>query len=257
MDAKNPGTLSGISQKNATSQRAKKRRRCSSPQGETLGESSRSKRKRTASSRPTSPQSSLLLPLLPPSQPGGGTAYSTLGPISTVQYPYPSTIHQQPSIPPPSVVWPPVPTPPATMHIGTHTCTKQTTGPSKGPAIPPSVNYHRASVGFELQPKGSPLPGNTSPGSQQSPDSGATNGKPCLGDLLDPPANQRPSQTIRVLASAALRSERKGKLTLGEIVDRICSRFQYFQDLQNRAKLKVGLASPRCDAMLIKMIDKY
>ena len=50
---------------------------------------------------------------------------------------------------------------------------------------------------------------------------------------------------------------KRGKLTLEEIVDRICIRFEYFQDLQNRAKLKVGLASPSCNRMLIEMIDKY
>jgi hypothetical protein len=63
----------------------------------------------------------------------------------------------------------------------------------------------------------------------------ATNSKPRLEDLPDPPAAQRPLQTIRVLASAALRSEPKGNSTLEEMVDRICSRFEYFQDMQNRA----------------------
>jgi len=257
MDANNPSPVGAAPQTNATSQRARKRRRYSSPQGETLGESSPLKRKRTACSRPTPLLSPPLLPPLPASQPDGGTTYSTLGPISTVQHPYPPTTHQQSSFPPLSVIWPSVSTTPATMHRGIPICTEQTMGPTKGPAISPSVNYDRAGVGFEEQLRGTPLPANASPGSQRYPDSGATNSNPRLEDLPDPPATQRPLQTIRVLASAALRSEPKGKLTLREMVGRICSRFQYFQDLQNRAKLRVGLASPSCDMMLIEMIDKY
>ncbi|SRR5258706_2146817 len=235
----NLGPVAGTSQTNATSRGAKKRRRDSSPQDETVGESSRSKRKRTRSSQPTAP----LFPpslLLPPSQPGGGTAYSTLGPISIVQYPYTSTTHHQPSFPPPSVVWPPLPTTLATVHGGTPTGTKQTPGPITSPL----VNYDLASFGFEGRPKGTSSSVNSPSGSQPHPDSGAANSRPRLEDLPDPPATQRPSQTIRVLASAALQSEPMGKLTLEEIVDRICSRFEYFQDLGNRAKLKVGLLLP-------------
>lgn len=251
MDADNPGPVAGASQTNATSRGAKKRRRGSSPQEETVGESSRSKRKPTRSSQPTAqlfPPSSLL----PPSQPGGGTAYSTLGPIPIVQYPYTSTTHHQPSFPPPSVVWPPVPTTPATVHGGTPTFAEQT----RDTATSQLVNYDLASVGFEGQPKGISSSVNFPSGSQPHPDSGAANRRPRLEDLPDPPATQRPPQTIRVLASAALQPMGK-KLTLEEIVDRICSRFEYFQDLQNRAKLKVGRTPPRRDMMLIEMTEKH
>lgn len=261
MDAGNPRPVASASQTNATSQRARKRRRCSSPQDETFRGSSRSKRKPTAPSRPTPPLSSPLFPLLllPPSQPGEGAAYSTLVPISIVQYPYLSSTHQQPSLPPPSVVWTQTlaPTTPVTVHRGIPTCTGKTTESTKGLATLPSVNYDLASVGFEEQPKGTSLPVCASSVPQQYPYSVATNSRPRLEDLPDPPATQRPWQTIRVLASAALRSEPKGKLTMEDMVDRICSRFEYFQDLQNRAKLKVGLASPSCDMMLIEMIEKY
>lgn len=259
MDADYPRPVASASQTTATSQRARKRRRCSSPQDKTIGESSRSKRKPTAPSRPTPPQSSPLFPLLPPSQPGEGAAYSTLVPISIVQYPYLYTTYQQPSLPLPSVVWTQtsVPTTPVTVHRGIPTCTGQTTRSTKGPDTSPSVNYDLASVGFEKQPKGTFLPACASPGPEQHPYSVATNSKLRLEDLPDPPATQRPWQTIRVLASAALRSEPKGKLTMEDMVDSICSRFEYFQDLQNRAKLKVGFASPSCDMMLIEMTEKY
>ena len=239
MDLGNPGAVADASQTNATSRRAKKRRRGSSPQEETSEEISRSKRKPTRSSQPTPPLFPPVFPLLPPSQPGGGTAYPTIGPISIVQYPYPSTTRHQPSFPPPSVVWSPIPTTPVTVHGGISTCTEQT----KGPITSPSRNHELASVGFEEQPGGTSLPVNSSSGSQPHPDSGATNNRPRLEDLPDPRATQRPSPTIRVLASAALRSEPKGRLTLEEIVDRICSRFEYFQDLRNRAKLKVATYS--------------
>ena len=251
MDVGNPGAADAP-RTNATSRRAKKRRRGSSPQDKTPEEISRPKRKPTRSSQPTPPLFPPVFPLLPPSQPGGSTAYSTFGPIPILQYPYPSNLHHQPSFPPPSVAWPPIPATPATVHGGIPIYTEQTTGTT----ISPPANHELASVSFEEQPGETSLPINSSSGSQPRPDSGATNSRPRLEDLPDPPATKRPSQTIRVLASAALRSEPKGRLTLEEMVDRICSRFEYFQDLQNRAKLKVGLTPPRWDMMLIEMIEK-
>ena len=250
MDADNPDPVANASQTNATS-RAKKRRRGSSPQDETVGEGSHSKRKPTRSSQPTA---QLFPPslLLPPSQPGGGTVYSALGPISIVQHPYASTIHQ-PLFPPPSVGWPPVPTTPATVHGGIPTRTEQT----RGPVTSPLVNDDLASVGFEGLPEGTTSSVDSPSGSQPHPNSGAANSRPRLEDLPDPPATQRPSQTLRVLANAALQSEPTGKLTLEEMVDRICSRFEYFQDLQQRTKLKVGPTPPRRDMMLIEMTEKY
>ena len=251
MDLGNPGPVADAPQTNTTSRGAKKRRRGSSPQDETPEESSRSKRNSTRSSQPTLPLFPPIFPLLP--QPGGSTSYSNIGPISIVQYPYPSTAHHQPSFLPPPVVRTPIPTTPAAVHGGIPTGTEQ----SKGPNVSPSANHELASVGFEEQPRGTPLPVDYSSGSQPYPDSGATNSGPRLEDLLDPPATQRPLQTIRVLASAALRSEAKGRLSLEEIVDRICTRFEYFQDLRNRAKLKVGFTPSGCDMMLIDIIEKY
>jgi len=119
------------------------------------------------------------------------------------------------------------------------------------------VNFDLASVSPEEQPRPALLSVDTSSGSQQHQNSGATSSKPRLEDLPDPPAAQRPLQTIRVLATAALQSEPKGKLTLEEMVDRISGRFEYFQELQNRNKLKVGVISPSRNIMLIKIIEKY
>jgi len=102
------------------------------------------------------------------------------------------------------------------------------------------------------------LPVNASSGSQQYPDSGTTNSKPRLEgpaeSICGPPPLADHSGTCECYAMIGAK---RGKLTLEEIVDRICIRFEYFQDLQNRAKLKVGLASPSCNRMLIEMIDKY
>jgi len=256
MDVDNSGLPAGTSRPSATYRTANKRRRSSPPQGETLGEGPCPKKRPTLSSQPAR---HLPLPSVspwPPDHPGGGTAYSTLGPISVVQYPHP-TAHHQPLFPTPSVAWPPVPTTPVTVRRDAYTCTERVTGPTKESTTSLPVNYDLASIGFEEQPRGTRLPVNASSGSQQYPDSGATNSEPHLEDLPDPPAAHRPLQTIRVLASAALRSDPKGKLALEEIVDRICTRFEYFQDSQNRAKLKVGLASPSCNRILIEMIDKY
>jgi hypothetical protein len=80
MDVDNPGLEAGASRPSATSLRAKKRRRGSSPQEETLGESSRSKKVQpffSTNPATASPSS----PIWPPSQPDGGhSVFQRLGP---------------------------------------------------------------------------------------------------------------------------------------------------------------------------------
>lgn len=259
MDEDIPGHKAGASGTLATSLRAKNRRRDTPPQEETLGESSRSKGNLTPSSRSTPPLPLHLSPLWLSIQPDASTAPPLLGPISMVPYPIPSTARHQPLFPAPSVVWPPFPTTPTnvTAQSGTSSYDELTPRPTKGPATLPSVNYDLATVSFEEQPKHAPLPVNAPSDSQTHTNPGGARGKPRLEDLPDPPADQRPMQTIRALASAALRSEPKGKLALEEMVDRISSRFQYFQDFQNRNKLKVGLAIPSRNTVLIGMTEKH
>jgi len=254
MDEDNPGLAAGASRPGPTSSRAQKRRRCPSPQEETVGESSRSKRKPTPSSQSSPPLPLHIPPVWPPSHPSESTTSQTFGPMGMGPHLY---SHHQFTFPGPSVVWPPISTTPATVHGDTGTCTERTTRPTKEPATSMLVNYDLASVSPEEQPRPAPLSVDTSSGSQQHPNSGATSSKPRLEDLPDPPAAQRPLQTIRVLATAALQSEPKGKLTLEEMVDRISGRFEYFQELQNRNKLKVGVISPSRNIMLIKIIEKY
>jgi hypothetical protein len=249
MDGDSLGPAADPPQPSAEPRRAKKRRRDSSPQEEIPAESSRSVRRHNLS-QPTPP-----LPLHPfppwhPSHPGDGTVPPALGPVSMIPYPYPPPTHHQPFFLTPSIVWPPMSTAPATPY------TESVMRPTKDPAPSPSVNDDPASVPFEEQPGGVPSPINNSLESQQYSTSGATNRTPRLDDLPDPPAGQRPPQTILVLASAALRSEPKGKLGLEEIVDRICSRFEYFQDSQIRANLKVRLTFPIHNATLIEMVEK-
>lgn len=253
MDGDNPGREAGASWASATSQRAKKRRRDPSPQEETLEELSHSERNSGPSSQPNPPLPLHLTSLWPPSQPSDGTAPPSLGPIPVVQYACTPATRHQPLFPTPSVVWPPLPTSPATVTVkrGTPTYKELITRPAKKPATPPSVNNDLASISFEEQSTNAPS------GSQQHPNLIATSSKPRLEDLPDPPADKRPMQTIRVLASAALQSEPKGKLTLEEMVDRISSRFEYFQDFQNRNKLKVRLASPSRITMLTEILEKY
>jgi hypothetical protein len=217
-----------------SSPRAKKRRRGSIYRKETPRESSCSKRKYTPSSRPIPLMPPHLFALWPLRQPGDVIVPPGIGSVSMVPYHYPPlTTHYQPSSPSPSIVWPPMPT---------TTCMGIVTIPTRAPAPSLSVNDNPTGVRCE-KPGGAPLPatGNASFESQRHPTSGATYHTPRLEDLPDPPADQRPSQTIRVLASAALRSELKGKLSLEEIVHRICSRFDHFRGLQNRTKLKVRL----------------
>ena len=62
-----------------------------------------------------------------------------------------------------------------------------------------------------------------------------------LEDLPDPPAGQRPPHTIRVLATAALRSSPTGKLSLEDMVEAISKRFDYFQGPTERKNLKVSI----------------
>ena len=251
MDEDNRGLEAGASRSTATSSKAKKRRRDSSPQEEASGESSRSKRKPTPSSQPTPPLLPNTFPLWPPGNSSGSTAPPT---IPMVPYPYMSTTHHQPFLSPPAVVWSPMPATPASVHRDIPTRTGQTRL-TEGPTIASSVNYDLASVSVE-EHRDVPFPVNASSGSQQHPNSGVINNRPRLEDLPDPPAAQRSLQTIQVLASAALRSEPKGRLTLEEVVDKICSRFEYFQVLENRTKLKVGLASPNRNMMLIRIIEQ-
>jgi len=253
----NPGREAGASRASATSQRAKKRRREPSPQEEIFSESSRLKRRPTPSSQPAPPPPLHLSPHWPP---GEGTVPPSFGP--TVPNTYPPTTHHQPLFPTPSVVWPPLPATPAavTAQRGTPTYAELITRPTKDSAASPSVNHDLASINIEELPRGASLPAlpeNSPSVPRQHPNPGGSSSNPRLEDLPDPPADQRPLQTIRVLASAALRSEPKGKLTLEEMVDRICTRFEYFQSLQNRNKLKVGLTSPSHNMMLIEMIEKH
>jgi hypothetical protein len=174
-----------------------------------------------------------------------------------IPYPYPPLIHHQHFFLTPSLVWPPIATTPATVHKDTPICMEQVKGTTKELAISPSAIGGLASLGFGEQPVVVPSSVNAPSGSQKHPDSGTANHRPRLEDLPDPPPAQRPVQTIRALASAAIRSDPKGKLTLEEIVDRICSRLDYFQDLQSRNTLKVRFASPSHNNMLIEMIEKY
>lgn len=259
MDEGIPGGRAGASGARETSQRAKKRRRDTPPQEDTLGEISHLEGNLIPSSQPTPPPPLHLSPLWVPIQPDEGTAPPLLGPISLVPYPYPFTAGHQHLFPTPSVVWPPFPTTPAnvTAQSGTPTYDEPTTRPTKGPATLPSVNYDLATISIEEHSKNAPLPVNAPSDSQKYTHPGGVRGKPRLEDLPDPPADQRPMQTIRALASAALRSEPKGKLALEEMVDRISIRFQYFQDFQNRNKLKVRLAIPSCNTVLIRMIEKH
>ena len=256
MDEDNPGIAANAARwPRAKSPRANKRRIDSRLREETSGENSRSKRRRAHSSEPATPLPLPPFPLWPLSHPGEGTVPPALGSISMV--PYPSPAHHQPLFPTPTVVWPPTLTTPTTVYKDTSPSTVRITSPKKGPATPSTVNDDLAYISSMERPRGASLHFSASLGPQEHPNSEASLRKPRLEDLLGPPAAKRPLQTIRVLASAALRSEPKGKLNLEDMVDRICSRFDYFQDSQNRAKLKVRLASLSCNMVLIEMIEEH